>query len=495
MKLAKLKTPFRWYTDPDDKLREDPNANMRYKLITPSTRMLSFMIKVLRDNDEYHWPDSWKIYTESGVEVADLSQDDFMLNNLDYYRYNEYDYLVYKGQDMGLDLDGGFYYSVITMQDSNIRLYSEDFWIDCEVDGRAIEFGDDFNEDFNQVIISGGIKKYSKLEWWHPCDIGDILYQTGYHNELFLPGEIVKADPQITEEGSEDGQGNLVITSISISDVIQMIEYLPEYIVDALEILRMHKSIFITQKNNLFVGQLKTPSVTRQYLNLCFARVDINGRLETNFIRGSCCNNLPIENYYRCNINMGYPRIGETPGYAGPGWSIDVDVQFDDQTGNGSGKVFLSLSTVDGGIAFELNDPYKYTFIIPPEGGTVLGRFEPRCTAGGRTVIADGLARDFTVKRTPCDAPIGLYTSEPGTNQGRLTWDINQSGEPIMDYEVRIMQGGILLDGFPLSVTGNTYLFTGLQSGSNYQVSVRRLCQPGQYGPWADDIDINTWNP
>ncbi len=128
---AEVKVPFRWYTTPllkNKNKRECRNIEQScgYRLQTPPDRLLSFQF--------YRDPSaativSWTIYDTTGALIETLGET--LLTIVPITDTDEpCDYIIYTGETLGLDLDSGYYYSVIEDSDGNI-FYSEDFFVFC----------------------------------------------------------------------------------------------------------------------------------------------------------------------------------------------------------------------------------------------------------------------------------------------------------------------------------------------------------------------------
>lgn len=299
MLLDELKVPFRWYDDSARRIGKISECDgYRYRLITPFDRLLPFMYR-FKTLGTPTFPVSWKLYkTSDDSLVATLD-----LNFLHYYNFGTYDYIIYKGDPLDIAMAPGFYYSIIDLDGDGPTLYSEDFYVDCDADGRQIggDFNDDFNEDFGPLITVGGsLKKYTKLEWWNDCDLGNILYQTGYHNILFFDVDLIRDTPEILEEGTENGLKDFIPTFRKYIDKIRFDDYVPEYILSALLLVRLHKEVVCTTKENLYTGKARQFNVEHTFQNSCYASIVCTFQQETTFLKANCCNNNTITDYYSC---------------------------------------------------------------------------------------------------------------------------------------------------------------------------------------------------
>lgn len=388
MILDELKVPFRWYEDVSRLLKNtDDGQSFRFKLITPKDRLLPFMFRYPNDAS-ITFPQTWKVYNSvSGALVIDLAA--FVGPYLDYYKFDIYDYVVYKGQDLEIELPEGYHYSVIEMSDGRI-ITSEDFWIDCDAEGSVMgeDFSDDFNEDFGPLISTGGLPKYTKIEWWNNCDIGNLLYQTGYHNILYLESGLERSEPQIIEEGSEDGKKDFVPTFIKYIDNIRFTDFVPEYIITALLPVGMHRNVVITTAKNLYTGSAKNFRCTHEWQNSQFGIIECKFQQETTFLRANCCTNNEITDYYKCSTVL-HPLS-----LVAPGGATQDTVESTGYTGDAPASYLISCSAINGGTPFE-SAYSNVTFDKQAPGNEVLIEMWPQCDINGR--ISVGASRKLTV--------------------------------------------------------------------------------------------------
>ncbi len=89
-------------------------------------------------------------------------------------------------------------------------------------------------------------KSKTYMEWWHAGDTAGIIYQTGFKNQLWLDGRPEMVDPQIFEEGVENGNKEFVQTFAAYVNQYQWTDVLPEYLVEALAAIRLHNNKRIT---------------------------------------------------------------------------------------------------------------------------------------------------------------------------------------------------------------------------------------------------------
>jgi len=99
------------------------------------------------------------------------------------------------------------------------------------------------------------MKTYT-LEWYNTCDMADILYQDGFRQRLLLDDIRMAAalsEPNYLtqEEGVENGEGEFIPTFQTLEKRHQFSFIATEYMLDALTLLPLHDSVWLTDSNGL----------------------------------------------------------------------------------------------------------------------------------------------------------------------------------------------------------------------------------------------------
>lgn len=297
MTLDALKIPFRWYKDPLESNRNNTacKGGERYKLITPNDRLLPFIIKFQPEAGTPGPAAMSIINSDTGTET----NANAITININYYRLNDWHYLVYRGDTIaGITLSPAYHYARLTLADGS-TFESEEFWIDCEASGADFsrDWSADFAEDFGPLYTNtfGGLRKYTKIQWWHSCDIGNLLYQTGYQNVLYLDSELTRDTPDFFEEGKEDGEKTFIPSFQKLVDKILLTDYVPEHVLNALIALPLHKNVLVTTKDNLYIGRALRFEVSFTMEDDCHASVELRFQQENALIASACCTNNALE--------------------------------------------------------------------------------------------------------------------------------------------------------------------------------------------------------
>lgn len=398
MQIDQLKTPFRWYTDINlSTMRRSDCAAFRYKLITPEDRLLPFMFR-FKTPAVPSLPSVWEIYNADTGVLEVTVPNLIMLDKIDYYRFDGWDYLIYKGEALaGVVIPDGFHYSVITMQD-NTKYYSDEFWVDCDAAGHTIsgDYSDDFSDDFSNSFVQQGIllglRKYVKLTWFHSCDIGNILYQSGYVNMLYIDADMIFEEPEIIEEGKEDGNKEFVPNFVKLIDQVSLHDYMPEHVVNALTGVAIHLYAYVTAKDTGYITRAKKFQCTFEYESMCHAKVDLKYQQETILTRSQCCGDNLIENVYMCPARISGLLLNQTSTGLGTfavlaQWNLDI----------GTGPFRVTSPQMSGGAPHDVvatNEPIG-TFA---PGTIVTVEVKPKCNAAnGRLIFGNVLTATIVV--------------------------------------------------------------------------------------------------
>jgi len=78
---------------------------------------------------------------------------------------------------------------------------------------------------------------------------GRVLYQNGYSNSVYLDVDVKEPKYPILEDGKDNGDKEFIPTFLKWEKRYVFTDYLPEFLVDALTLIPIHNSIWITLKN------------------------------------------------------------------------------------------------------------------------------------------------------------------------------------------------------------------------------------------------------
>lgn len=222
--------PLPWYTDiADQNHRKEWAYGKVYPLICQSRLLLPF--QVVRDHAADTPITSFKlIELETGTEydITTAIQE----SNLIIKEFTTYDLIINYGRFLlpsEFSFKGLFY---------------------CQMtDGTNIWFSEVFN--FIQDV-----SEYIKVVWYNRNDIfeysyGHIDYNDGYQNYIYIASEIGKPDYPFEEDVIE--RDGYTFPEKQWSEKVFRFDFIaPEYMLDAMRIIRMHDYIWIQQKGKLW---------------------------------------------------------------------------------------------------------------------------------------------------------------------------------------------------------------------------------------------------
>ena len=143
---------------------------------------------------------------------------------------------------------------------------------------------------------------YICITWWNDTDLGEVLYQTGYKNKIFLNIEIEKPEYNTTIEAEQNGD-NAEITMFRKWEKVRKFEaFMQEDLVDAFSFMAIHDNIEITLRTGeVLTVQKHTMRVEPSWEEIgCLAKVNISfvvdyvtaGSCQTNMDLGCLCESV-----------------------------------------------------------------------------------------------------------------------------------------------------------------------------------------------------------
>lgn len=223
------------------------------------------------------------------TQAFELNENDVILDEtkIKYFSDRVNDYFVYCGGELGIEIPPGCYYSII--QDEGGNLY--------------------FSEVITVKEFFPETSPYLLFEWWNSCDIKDTVYipitdpdptvpVCAYKNRLYLSEAVVtKPDYPFKEEGEEDGNQTFNATFQKLDkNILLIVPRVPEYIIDALNGVRLHDTIQFTNPLRLkqeFVDDpidvISVEADTAYIVNDCFANVTLKCLLDEKYVDETCC--------------------------------------------------------------------------------------------------------------------------------------------------------------------------------------------------------------
>ncbi len=247
-----------------------------FKLFTKPDRFLSFQIFIPVD-------------IEGGASPTDLDITNFAVYDCNGNVAWEFDYSfempfeyhqvfgvgvwwVYKGEPIeGMELTGGYYYfELITGTDR--KIISEMFYVPNN------------ESEWNNLI---------KIEFWNGCDVGNVIYQTGYKNHFWLDTTLLKNAPTVEETGFENGFGEFQLELARYIDNYSLNDYVPEYIFNAFLFMQLNDNVHLTLAETKQKGKMRVKKVAPSWDNTgIYCEINVDFEQEMRMIKGACCQNL-----------------------------------------------------------------------------------------------------------------------------------------------------------------------------------------------------------
>lgn len=223
--------PLAFYKSQNDMFKARPyNYGIKYPLYMPLNRVTPFQI--IRGSSESTTLASAKIYNDRGVEVATVTS--YMSVNV-----------VTIGNSKVMQFKCGNYANLTPGQYTMRVVIGNDTY---------------YSEVFTAYANIG---KLVKVEYYNAdpiiFDEGALTYDNGFKFELFLCTEIAKPEYLFEEESTKRGGFTFVENQIS-SKQYKMVIAAPEYLCDAIRIIRLHDHVAITKDGNAYEAYNFTPS-------------------------------------------------------------------------------------------------------------------------------------------------------------------------------------------------------------------------------------------
>ena len=223
--------PLAFYKSQNDMFRARPyNYGIKYPLYMPLNRVTPFQI--IRGSSESTTLTSAKIYNDRGVEVATVTS---------YMSVN-----------------------VVTISSSKVMQFKCGNYANLtpgQYTMRVVIGNDTY---YSEVFTAyANIGKLVKVEYYNAdpiiFDEGALTYDNGFKFELYLCTEIAKPEYLFEEESTKRGGFTFVENQIS-SKQYKMVIAAPEYLCDAIRIIRLHDHVAITKDGNAYEAYNFTPS-------------------------------------------------------------------------------------------------------------------------------------------------------------------------------------------------------------------------------------------
>jgi len=289
MLFTELPVAFPWYPDKRQQSRYNENAEAicSYKLITPVDALLRFEFwKPAAD----FLPNLWEIFNaDSDQQVANISPSIPMITRK---KIEGKEYYYYKGDRLNattglLNLPQGFYYSRLVFP--NGEMYFSEMFFVPDLHNYGFNVADDDNINF------------LRLEWWNDGDLRPIFYNNvpagatvpDFRNVIYLDSFVTNSEPQITEDGTRDGEDTVIETFQKALIAYRITVVVPDFLKRALMLLEMHDHVLLTTKWGVRSGEIERIEVASTLeANGALSVVDMLFQEDMAMVKKGCADNM-----------------------------------------------------------------------------------------------------------------------------------------------------------------------------------------------------------
>jgi hypothetical protein len=131
---------------------------------------------------------------------------------------------------------------------------------------------------------------YITYEYWNDTDLGETLYQFGYHNKLILNIEIEKPDYNTTIEAEQNGDNAPITKFRKLEKVRKWETFVQEDLVDAFKFMALHDNIEITLRSGEVLTVLKHTMVIEHAWEELGCLAKVTGSFVVDYIAAGSCN-------------------------------------------------------------------------------------------------------------------------------------------------------------------------------------------------------------
>jgi hypothetical protein len=155
---------------------------------------------------------------------------------------------------------------------------------------------------------------YLKISWWNDHDLGEILYQDGYKNVIYLDVEVDKPEYNVTLESDLNGD-NVEITKFRKWEKVYKFEcWMQEDLVDAFSLMQIHDNIEVTLQSGDIIQVAKHGlRVEPSWEEIgCLAKCIVSFA-ENYVVAGNCDENMDLDCYCEDTGEFAFIDDGTAP--------------------------------------------------------------------------------------------------------------------------------------------------------------------------------------
>lgn len=277
-----LPIAFPWYEkqEQQDRYRENTQGLCTYQLISPKNSLLPFQFRKASGGNT---PTTWEIFEANTLtSMGDISGS-IPLIRMSFV--GDQDYFTFGGDPIpGLNLPAGYYFSILTFP-SSVQVFSEVFFVPPV---------GAFNVEADAVI------DFLKLTWYDLKDINPIYYNEEgpdglpyFKNVAYLDSFVTSSEPQIIEDGTKDGNDELIPTFQKAIINYRISAPMAEFLKKAVALIQMHDFVTLTTQRGIRSGELQKALVNAELSdNGGMSFVDIIFQETVAMVKKGCNDNL-----------------------------------------------------------------------------------------------------------------------------------------------------------------------------------------------------------
>lgn len=277
-----LPTSFPWYDkiEKQNRYNEHTGSVCDYKLISPADALLAFQF--YRAIPGGVMPTTWQIFEiNSNGLIADLVANIPLLTR---FVKEGREYITYFGQALqNLALSAGYYYSRIGFPGGDFY-YSEMFYV----------------PDGLFYIATDTNIGYLKLTWFNKSDLRPIFYNDldgsglpKFRNSVYLDTFVHASEPEITEDGTRDGDDELITTFQKVVIPYRITAVVPDFLKKALCVMPLHSTVTLRTKYGVREGTLESVKINSALeASGALSVVDILFRSDVAIVAKGCADNM-----------------------------------------------------------------------------------------------------------------------------------------------------------------------------------------------------------
>lgn len=261
-----LHIPLRFYDAVEKQDRyKTYNTTKNFVQYTDATHLPEFQVKIDKSDN---------IATVKLVNTDTLSETS-ITGGSDFYEvdFTSYTYAIYDRSVSLSTIADGEYYIKLTTTSSDVY--------------------------YSEVFVVGDISDKCILTYYNTNDLGGIDYTNSGHAQFkitfIFDATLAKPDYIIEEEGTEDGDGNVLLLFQRRVKTFKLWFYAPEYIADAMSLVPLHDFVTLTThygEENQESGAVYDFSVTTEWMeNKGLAKITCEFR-DSPVIKTTCANNI-----------------------------------------------------------------------------------------------------------------------------------------------------------------------------------------------------------